>query len=790
MQMKLYDKIDSIYNSKLLSRHSLSIEETGRRMLFVNFLVLLIIPLVIFATVHLKNRIYLYSIINYSFAAIFFILIIVLNYQKNAKFIYRLITIFFGIILFYWIKTGAINGYSSIWILTFPLYAFFLLGKKEGFYWTLGCAIFTILIFLNPYSFFSEFRYTPEFISRHLFTFFMIFLISYSYESIRQKYKSAMEAEQAELLLEKNKLAETKDEVDKANSLLKDEMREREKTEIELRRHRDRLEDIVEERTLELKTNNEKLEASEKRYRLMADNVNDLIWTTDLNLNFLFISPSVFKIYGYTVEEAMKLTPDTWNTPESSSKRMMAFQQEAALLKSELSNSNRHFILQLDQIRKDGTVFPAEIQASYMKDENGNKIGIVGITRDISERIAIEQEREKIKEQLAQSQKLEALGTLVGGLAHDFNNFLSGIIGSFDLLSLALKKENLVKKDYIEKYLNLGMESSKRSAGLINQLLILSKRHEVKLTPLDIKYSLNHIYELCRNSFPKSIEISFITEDAPLIIMGDIVQIEQVLLNLCINASHAMTIMRMPGEKQGGLLSVTAEIVKPDYIISETFPGLSGSLDHWIRIKITDTGVGIDNDTKQRIFEPFFSTKQESTGLGLAISYNIVKKHGGIMNVYSEPGNGSCFSIYFPVHDNIGKILPKDAAQEIVHGYGTVLVIDDEHVILNIAEAFLAQSGYTVITAEGAESGIELYRKEHSRISAVLLDLSMPGKSGLEVFTELKKINPDVMVILSSGMLSSEARENAFKMGIKETVNKPYMAAELSMKIKTVLSGR
>ncbi len=787
--MELYTKFYNIFRDWQTSRHSMSIEESGRRMLFINFLLLLIIPLIIFGTIHLINGIYLYFTINYLLAIVFFLLVILLNRQKNAKLVYRVITVIFGIILFFWMKTGAINGYASLWILTFPLYAFFLMGKKEGFFWTAGYAIITILLFKNPYNLFSDFNYSPDYISRHLFTYFMIFLISYSYEAMRQRYKLAMEAEQAELVHEKNKLAETKNAVDKANRLLKDEMIEREKTEIELRRHRDRLEDIVAERTLELKMNNEKLEASEKRYRLMADNVNDLIWTTDLNLNFTFISPSVYKIYGYTVEEAMKLTPEKWNTSESVAKRLKYYQKASEYIDNNKPLLDGHLTIQLNQIKKDGTIFPAEIQASFIRDESGEKIGIVGITRDISERIAIEQERERIKEQLAQSQKLEALGTLVGGLAHDFNNFLSGIIGSFDLIALALKKENLDKKDYIEKYLNLGMESSKRSAGLINQLLILSKRHEVKLSPLDITYSINHIYELCRNSFPKSIEINFQIEKAPLVIMGDMVQIEQVLLNLCINASHAMTIMRRPEEKQGGVLTVNAEIVQYDHLIEETYTGASGIPDHWIRIKITDTGVGIENGTKQRIFEPFFSTKQESTGLGLAISYNIVKKHGGIMNVYSEPGTGSCFSVYFPVYYSIEKVPGKENRQEIIQGEGTILVIDDEHVILNIAEAFLLKAGYKVLAAEGADKGIEMYMKEHKNISAVLLDLSMPGKSGLEVFAELKKINPDVKVILSSGMLGSEARENAFRMGIRGTVNKPYLAAELSMKIKNVLNA-
>jgi signal transduction histidine kinase len=220
-------------------------------------------------------------------------------------------------------------------------------------------------------------------------------------------------------------------------------------------------------------------------------------------------------------------------------------------------------------------------------------------------------EKEKLQDQLAQSQKMEALGSLVGGLAHDFNNFLSGIIGSFDLLSRDLENEQLKKRDSIEKYLHLGMESSQRSAGLINQLLILSKRHEIKLSPLDIKNSLNHIHELCRNSFPKSIELNFRAEEAPLIIMGDTVQIEQVLLNLCINASHAMTIMLPPGVKHGGTLMVTAEKIESDYFMKESYPDTKGPVGYWIRINVSDTGIGIDHDAKKESMNRSFQRKMK-----------------------------------------------------------------------------------------------------------------------------------------------------------------------------------
>jgi len=790
--MKLPFKIDSAFNKLVISRHSLSIEETGRRKLFTIFLLLIAFPLVVFGIGHLKKGVYIFGVSDEILALIFIMLIFILRSLKDGIYIYRIAAVLLEVTLFYWIKTGAINGYASIWAMIIPPFTFFLMGKKEGLFWTSICAVYTVLLFINPFNFLKAFSYPPDYISRYLFVFFVIWIFIYNYESVREKYKSAMESEQAKLLVEKEKLAEAKDDTDRANNLLRDEMKVREQTEIELRRHRDHLEEIVAERTLEIKKNSEELKASEKRYRLIADNIDDLIWATDMNMNFTFVSPSVYRIYGYTVEEAMNLSQGRWNTPDSYKKIIETYRKKIDLEKTGFKNPDKYTTLQLEQIKKDGSVFPVELKASFMRDEKGNAVGIAGITRDISDRMELTQERDKIKEQLAQSQKMEALGTLVGGLAHDFNNFLGGIIGSFDLLSMILKKENLKKKDSVEKYLHTGMESSKRSAGLINQLLILSKKHEIKLSPLDIKSSLNHIYELCRNSFPKSIELNFRIDEAPLIIMGDMVQIEQVLLNLCINASHAMTIMRPPGAKHGGILTVTAEKVESGFLINENYPETGGIVNHWISIKVSDTGIGIDNETKHRIFEPFFSTKNtnESSGLGLAISYNIIQKHGGVVNVYSEPGKGSCFSIYFPVHEDKDKSGNDDIEQKIISGSGTVLVIDDEPAILNIAEGFLEQCGYNVITAEGADNGIETYRKEHSRISAVLIDLSMPGKSGLETFQELKEIDPNVKVILSSGMLDNETKDLSLKIGIKETVNKPYMAGELSMKIKTVINGR
>ena len=781
--MRIINNLNDVLN-RIISRHPLSIEETGRRKLLIVFLLMNIPADIIFGTIYFYYGRYTLATIDFLLTVIMTFFIIMLRYLKNGKPLYRIVETLYTLSLFYWIKTGAGQSYASIWAMLHPLFSFYLLGKKEGLVWSVFSAFVIIILMTNPFLYLSGYTYTSQYMIRYFPTYMMIFIFTYSYENIREKYKAAMETEQSKLVLEKEKLAG-------ANRHLEDEMRMKELAEIELRRHRDNLEDIVSERTLEIKKNSEELKASEKRYRLMSDNVNDMIWSTDMKLNFTFISPSVTRIFGYTVEEARNLPLKKWNTPESYRKVIEAYFKNIEAGKDGNPDRDKHIVLQLEQIKKDGTVFPVELKISTITEEEGKAIGIVGISRDISDRIAVEQEKEKIKEQLAQSQKMEALGNLVGGLAHDFNNFLSGIIGSFEIVSLALKKEKLENRDYIEKYINTGIESSQRSAGLINQLLILYRKHEINLAPLDIKNSINNIYELCRNSFPKSIELNFHTEESPLIITGDMVQVEQVLLNLCINASHAMTIMRPSGTRQGGTLTVTAEKVRSDYIMKENYPEETGTVDHWVMIKISDTGIGIDSETKQRIFEPFFSTKNknESTGLGLAITYNIVKKHGGLVNVYSEPGRGTCFSIYFPVLDN-NINTPDYPDRKIIHGSGTVLIIDDEPVILNIAEGFLKECGYNVITALGADRGIEIFKKEHSVISAVLIDLLMPDKTGLEVFQELKNIDKDVKTVLSSGMLDNELKTRAIDMGIKGTLNKPYLGSELSMIIKSAIEEK
>lgn len=783
-------KISEKYLEHLSGTASSDIEEAGRRNLFAIFLILLIAPLLIFGTYLIKIGYYGYGIVDYIVALLFVVFLFVLRRVHNVKVFYRFALSLLCALMVYWVNTGAANGYASLWVLTIPPFTFFLLGRREGVIWTIFVFIVTTAFLLFPPLSVNGFIYEIRFVSRYLFTLFLIVLFTYNYESMRERYKKEMESEQDKLREEKERLAEAKNEVDAVNARLSEEMKIRRKAEEELRAHRDRLEEVVVERTIELRNSNARLAANEKRYRLMADNIMDMVWTADMNLKFTFISPSVSRIFGYAVDEAMALPFDKWNTPESFIKVAAIFSEELENEKREKFDPNRYINVELEHIRKDGKVIPVEVTVSFLRNHEGEPIGIVGITRDISERIKAQEENRRMHEQLAQAQKMEAIGTLVSGIAHDFNNILGGIIGSYDLLTRMLKDEKVEKRERIDKYLNLGMESSLRSAELIKQLLALSRKHEITLSPVDINYSLVHVIEICRNSLPKTVEIDYLPSDVPLVVMGDIVQIEQVFLNLCINASHAMTIMRGNEEKQGGVLKLRANKIQSDYIIKELYPECNSYDGTWVKVEVSDTGVGMDNETKKRIFEPFFSMKKqnEGSGLGLAISYNIIRQHRGLIHIYSEPGRGSSFSVYIPAYSNVEAVdSGRKCSGDITMGSGTVLVIDDEHVMLNVARGFLEECGYNVLTADNGNEGIEIYRSRFRDICAVLVDLSMPGKSGLEVFMELKNINRDVKVILASGMLDQESRLTADSIGIKGLVNKPYLADELSKMLKSII---
>lgn len=404
---------------------------------------------------------------------------------------------------------------------------------------------------------------------------------------------------------------------------------------------------------------------------------------------------------------------------------------------------------------------------------------------------SLEQQKQK-EEQLLQAQKMEALGMLVSGISHDFNNILCAISGSTDLLSRRLKTEHLAEKGKIETSLATINSAVGRAATLIRQMLTLSMKHEVILSAVDLKETVMHVVRLLQSSLDKSINLHLDLPEVPAMVNSDPVQMEQVLLNLCINASHAMTIMRPDDDTWGGDLNISVKLIGADhYFHQEHIRDDENAC--WL-VTVTDTGVGMDPSVKEHIFTPFYTTKQKGmgSGLGLSMVYSIIKQHHGDLTVCSEPGKGSSFHILLPaLHDQTHDPEQADdpVKMPLPAGFGMILVIDDEDTIRENAFQILTECGYRVVLAENGDEGVRLARTHGDQIRLVLLDMIMPVLSGMDALPHLKAASPNAKVLLSSGF-KQDPRVLALiaKGSVDDFIQKPYPLNQLAWNVHALLS--
>jgi len=394
-------------------------------------------------------------------------------------------------------------------------------------------------------------------------------------------------------------------------------------------------------------------------------------------------------------------------------------------------------------------------------------------------------ELEQKDAQLRQIQKMETVGNLAGGLAHDFNNMLGGIKGALSMFGIYLEKD-LVDKPQLRRFLSLAEKSTDRASDMVVQLLGLSKKQEPEFSAIDLNSAVRDIVKLAENTFDKSIALNVEYFEEKAFVYADITQIEQVLLNLCINSSHAMTFMKEQGEHKGGALTVSVEKLIADETFYMQYPDASNP-EYWI-IKITDTGVGIKPETITKMFDPFFTTKKDrGTGLGLAMVNNIIKQQNGFIDVDSQVGVGTTFSLYLPVFESELDSAKPEKKKQYEKGSGLILVVDDEEFMRMAAESLLRECGYDVIAASDGMDAVNTYRDRHDEISAVLLDMAMPKMSGPEAYSEMEKIDPNVKVLLTSGFKDKKRIENVFKLGINGFIHKPFSIIELSKEIKRIV---
>ena len=503
----------------------------------------------------------------------------------------------------------------------------------------------------------------------------------------------------------------------------------------------------------ERKRAKEALRESEEKYSNLFHKSNDAIIIHDLEGKIIDSNNKVLEQFGWSKSEILALKVSDLHPSKEHEKSLWAFGKIV---------QDGFVSFEVDFIKKTGELFTGEVSSSFF--EIGTKKVIQGIIRDVTD-------RKKLEAQLIQAQKMEAIGTLAGGIAHDFNNLLMGIQGraSLMLMDTATTHPYYEHLQEIEDYV-------KSAADLTKQLLGFARggKYEVRSTDLnELIKNQNRMFGRTK----KEITIRGIYEKNLWVAEVDQGQIEQVLLNLYVNAWQSM-----PG---GGDLYIQTENITLDENYTKPFEVKPGK---YVKISVTDTGVGMDETTRQRIFDPFFTTKEigRGTGLGLATVYGIIKNHEGFINVYSEKGEGATFNIYLPASEK-EVIEERELAKDVLKGTETVLLVDDENVIIYAVERFLKEMGYKTLIARSGKETVKIYKKNKDKIDMVILDMIMPDMGGGETYDRLKEINPDIKVLLSSGYSLNDRATKILERGCNGFIQKPYRSRELSQKIREIL---
>ncbi len=511
------------------------------------------------------------------------------------------------------------------------------------------------------------------------------------------------------------------------------------------------------------------LKESEERYRLMMVNSPDFIMVQDQDKNFVYVGPQCERVLGYTTSEIFnsdffaKIHPEDLHIAQSA--------YEDAFNEKEINAIEYRYFDKAGFTQwLSHSARPVVVEEKFL--------GVQSTIRNITTKKQGEIEKAELDKRIIEMQKMDSIGTLASGIAHDFNNLLGIIIGHISLIERFRSDE-----EKFQSSLAIITKTVNRGAGLVRQILTFARRTDVKLEYINVNTALKETQKMLHETFPRTVPIDLQLEKAIPVITIDSTQFNQAIINLCVNAKDAM--------QENGTITITTSLIQGNSI-AQKFPAAANK--DFVAISIRDTGAGIDEETQHKIFEPFFTTKEKGkgTGLGLSVVFGVMQNHNGFVDVESEVNKGTTFMLYFPIPEGVVQPIQPQKKEEknISGGTETVLIVEDEQPILQIANIALSLKGYTVLTASNGIEGLEIFKKNFETIDLVFSDLGLPKLSGDAMFEEMKKIKPAIKAIFATGYLEPNVKIKLENLGVKKILNKPFNPDDMLIVVREILDEK